>query len=322
MTTLWSSLKWNSPGPTNMMRILVTGSNGFLAQKFCEMLQKANLQHVLLGLSKSENRNTFLQTHQFQQIDLIEFEKLNALLAHFNPTHILHTAAAASVEICEQQPAMAKQINVDLTALLAEYCAKTGTHLTFLSTDFVFDGLNGPYHEEDTTCPVNAYGENKIVAENYILSSKANAAIIRTILVYGAIPDQGRSNLVLWAKKQLEDKKTIKVVNDQWRMPTWVDDLAKGCLLAMQQQARGVFHLSGPEMLSIEEAVRLVADYWKLDKSLIVSISATEIGQDKNRPKKTGFNIDKAKTLLGFEPTPFIVSLQEIERQLKHYVNS
>lgn len=301
------------------MRILITGSNGFLSQKFCELLLKSDEQHELFGLSKSENRNPFLQQYQFEQIDLTDFEKLKTSLVRFNPTHILHTAAATTVELCEQEPILAKKINVDLTTFLAEYCVSKNVHLTFLSTDFVFDGQKGPYKEDAPTCPVNAYGKNKVAAEQAIKLSSAEAAILRTILVYGTIPDKNRSNLVLWAKKQLESGQAIKVVNDQWRMPTWVDDLAQACYLALGQKAQGIFHISGAEMFSIEETVEQVAAYWQLDKSLIVSISAKEIGQHDNRPRKTGFDIDKAKTVLGFEPTPFIVSLQEIEKQLYRY---
>ena len=301
------------------MRILITGSNGFLGQKFCEVLTQKEESYPLLGLSKSANRNPYLTASEFKQIDLTDFDKLQEILTCFKPTHILHTAAITSVEGCAENPSVAELVNVRLTHFLGQFCTENHTHLTFLSTDFVFDGKDGPYREEDSTNPLNAYGQTKVTAEKVLLEMNASVAILRTILVYGAIPDKGRSNLVLWAKSQLGQNKPIKVVSDQWRMPTWVDDLAEACYLSMQQQAQGVFHISGNEMMSIEEAVHLLADTWNYDKSLISSITAEEIGQDQNRPRRTGFVLDKAKSILNFTPTPFVVSLQKIKEQLKAY---
>lgn len=301
------------------MRILITGSNGFVAQKFCEIYYKENKKPTLLGLSKAPNRNTFLPSESFMQCDLADFEKLLAILSDFHPTHILHVAAISSVEACEQNPKLARTVNVDLTRILGEYASDHQAHLTFLSTDFVFDGLDGPYSETDSTAPVNAYGQTKVEAEQQLSTLNGEIAILRTILVYGCIADNTRSNLVLWAKQQLENDIPINVVYDQWRMPTWVDDLAYACFLAMQNKVQGTFHISGPELFSIESTVRQIADHWNLNASLITPISAKDIGQDQNRPQKTGFILDKAKTVLGFTPTPFKVTLQQIDAQLKKY---
>lgn len=301
------------------MRVLLTGSNGFLGQKFCEKATEYAEIKTVLGISKSSNRNPYLNDKTFQQLDLLDFESLKQVIKDFKPTHLLHTAAITSVEVCEQQPDLAQQVNVELPTQLAQICKEEDIHYTFLSTDFVFDGQNGPYKESDAVKATNEYGQSKIDAEQAIQAINTEAAILRTILVYGAIPDRNRSNLVLWAKKQLENNMLINVVSDQWRMPTWVDDLADACYLAMLKKAKGIFHISGNEMMSIVEAVEIIADTWNLDKSLITQISAKNIGQDKNRPQKTGFVLDKANKLLGYIPTSFVVSLHRIEHQLKEY---
>lgn len=303
------------------MRIFITGSNGFVAQKFCEISKLGLPSHAILGVSKSSNRNPNLADSDFLQLDLADFEALSAALQQFAPTHILHTAAITSVEACKQDKSLADLMNVQLTSFLAYYCKNKSAHLTFLSTDFVFDGKEGPYIESAPTNPVNAYGQTKVEAEQRIIQSEADAAILRTILVYGVIADPNRSNLVLWAKKQLENNQTIRVVSDQWRMPTWVDDLAKACLLAMQKNAVGIYHISSTAMYSILELVEQVAQHWNLDRSLITPISADEIGQATNRPRATGFILDKAKRELGFSPTSFADSLLIIDKQLKSQYN-
>jgi len=303
----------------DQLRIFITGSNGFLAQKFTEIVKEKNLPYTLLGFSKSNNRNPYLKDEEFVQADLLNTEQLLATLTEFKPTHILHTAAITSVEGCEENKDLAYETNVLLTQQLADFANTRTCHFTFISTDFVFDGKNGPYAEDDETHPLNEYGRTKVLAEQYLLTKDYEASILRTILVYGATPDQGRSNLVLWAKKQLENKQAIRVVSDQWRMPTWVDDLAKACLLSIEKRAKGVFHISGPELMSIEEAVFKIAKEYNLDQALISSIKAAEIGQDSNRPRKTGFVLEKSSSVLNFQPTSFVVSLQKIKEQLKAY---
>ena len=301
------------------MRILLTGSNGFLGQKFCERLSEFSEITSILGISKSKNRNPYLDKDCFRQVDLLDYDATKNIVLAYEPTHILHTAALTAVEICEENPQLAKQINVDISVQLAQIAKENNIHFTFLSTDFVFDGQHGPYKETDDVNATNHYGQTKIEAEKQITAVNPEAAILRTILVYGAIPDKNRSNLVLWAKKQLENDTQIKVVADQWRRPTWVDDLAGACYSAMKNRVSGIFHISGNEMMSILEAVQIIADTWNLDKSLITPITAAEIGQSSNRPRKTGFILDKAEQILNYKPTSFVVSLHKIDEQIKKY---
>lgn len=301
------------------MRVLLTGSNGFLGQKLTDMLlDRADLS--LACTSRSENRNPRQEGYQFVQIPLTDLSALADFIQEFQPTHIIHTAAISSVEACESNPAECRLVNVEAPRRLAEIAKESNIHFSFLSTDFVFDGKAGPYLETDSPNPCNAYGQSKLDAEQAILAVNNQAVILRTILVYGVIQDPGRSNLVLWAKGKLENQASIQVVADQWRMPTWVDDLARACILAAEKQAQGIYHISSSKLYSILELVEQVADCWQLDHSLIQAIPAASIGQDKNRPRRTGFIIDKAISELGFRPSSFADSLQEIEKQLKNHI--
>src|SRR5690606_21013573 len=89
--------------------------------------------------------------------------------------------------------------------------------LIYVSTDFIFDGKDGPYREDDTPAPVNYYGSTKLVAENAVMESGLDWAIARTILVYGTVPSVGRVNIVGWVKTMLEEKHPINMVTDQLR---------------------------------------------------------------------------------------------------------
>ncbi|WDF68076.1 SDR family oxidoreductase [Sphingobacterium oryzagri] len=299
------------------MRIILTGSNGFLGQKLTDKLvTSANLE-MLLALSKSENRNPNKTGYQFATCDFSsDFSTFEKQASTFAPTHIIHTAALTSVEVCEKDPAACQQINVETVGKLAAYCKQHNIHLTFLSTDFVFDGADGPYDEQAKPNPCNAYGLSKWQAEQLIQQSGCQAAILRTILVYGCIADPNRSNFVLWVKNKLTANEPINVVKDQWRTPTWVDDLADACIIASKKNANGIFHISGETLHSIYEIAVKVAEHWQLDKQLIRPITAEEIGQAENRPRKTGFIIDKAKQQLGWTATQLRDSFTEIEKQL------
>lgn len=300
-----------------MKKILVTGSNGFLGQKVVDLLAGDD-RYKVTAISKGSNRNPNQVGYVFEQIDLLDHTKLTDFLSSHTFDTIVHTAAMTSVEACEADKAACQLINVDLVQTLASYCEKNQAQLVHLSTDFVFDGKKGsPYHEQDLPNPQSEYGKSKHASEQVLAQSACNYAILRTILVYGINADPNRSNLVLWAKGKLKQKEAIKVVNDQWRMPTFVDDLASACQLAIEREARGIFHISGAELMSINEAVYAIADYWQLDKSLISEISAASIGQADNRPRLTGFDLSKSKSELGYVPTSFVESLAIIDRQSK-----
>ncbi|WP_443939982.1 SDR family oxidoreductase [Pedobacter sp. MW01-1-1] len=155
------------------------------------------------------------------------------------------------------------------------------------------------------------------MAEDIVKHSKANWAIIRTILVYGITSDMSRSNIVLWAKAALEKQQPIQVVNDQWRMPTLAEDLAEACLLAVEKEAKGIYHISGKDFMSIADIVRRVAIYWGLDTAQMSEISSSTLNQTAKRPGRTGFVLDKAMRDLNYQPHSFEEGIALLDAQTK-----
>jgi dTDP-4-dehydrorhamnose reductase len=125
-----------------------------------------------------------------------------------------------------------------------------------------------------------------------------------------------RSNIVLWVKNSLEQKKPIRVVTDQYRTPTLAEDLAIGCLLAAEQKATGIYHVSGEEMMTPYDIAIRTAEFFGLDKTLISPTDASQFTQPARRPMRTGFIIDKAKLELGYEPHSFSEGLAIVKSQL------
>lgn len=298
-----------------MKRILVTGSNGLLGQKITEKVL-AGGRVKLIATSVGVNRYPVKAGYEYEEMNILNPEKVKAVIEKYRPDAVIHTAAMTNVDACEADKELCHRLNVNAVATLLSVCEEKNIQLIHLSTDFVFDGKNGPYKEEDAVNPVSYYGESKVMAEELIKNSKANYAILRTILVYGISHDMSRSNIVLWAKGALEKASPINVVNDQWRMPTLADDLAEACLLAVEHDARGTYHISGKDYMSIADLVRKVADYWKLDHSFINEISSASLSQIAKRPEKTGFVLDKAIRDLGYNPHSFEEGLLILEQQM------
>ena len=207
-------------------------------------------------------------------------------------------------------------MNVTAVQHLLKACEQYQVHQIPLSTDFVFDGEEGPYDEEARPNPISYYGQSKLAAEELIRNSTCTWAILRTVLVYGVVHEYGRSNIVLWVKQNLEAHKTIQVVNDQFRTPTLAEDLAMGCWLAVSHDAEGIYHLSGKDLLTPYDMALLVAEYFKLDASLIREVDASTFTQKARRPLRTGFDIGKAEQDLGFTPHSFLEGIAVVASQL------
>ncbi|PRY16309.1 dTDP-4-dehydrorhamnose reductase [Pontibacter ummariensis] len=298
-----------------MKKILITGSNGLLGQKLAELLlPKQDVE--LLATSRGENKLAeVLPTLPFRSMDVTDPAQVDRVVRAFRPTHIIHTAAMTNVDQCETDREGALLLNRDAVQYLVDACEKYEVHLIHLSTDFIFDGENGPYDEEAVANPVNFYGETKLQAEEVVLKAKCKWAILRTVLVYGIAHAYGRSNIVLWVRDSLRAGKVIKVVTDQFRTPTLAEDLARGCWLAAEHDAEGIYNISGSELLTPYEMAMEVADFFALDKSLIDKADASTFSQPAKRPPRTGFSIRKAETQLGYRPHSFREGIRMVAEQ-------
>ncbi len=239
----------------------------------------------------------------YTRLDISDDEALARLFDDFEPNVVVNCAAMTQVDDCESDRERCWQVNADAVETMAGLCKTHGARLVHISTDFVFDGEDGPYREDARPNPVSYYGRSKLAGENHARGAGTDKwAIVRTVLVYGA-PEMGaRSNFVTWVWDKLTSGESIRVVTDQWRTPTWVVDLADGVERIVRYRKSGVFHVSGREFLSVNEFAHRIADVAGLDRSLIGEADSTTFSQPAERPAKTGFIILKAETEVGFRP--------------------
>ncbi len=303
-----------------MKTILITGSNGLTGQKL--LLQAKSIINIkVIAVAKSENKSDLASNTSFVQLDLTDKMALQHFFAIHKPDVVIHTAALTLPDSCENDKENAYLQNVIVVENLLEVCKQYKSFFVHFSTDFVFDGEKGNYDENDLPNPISYYGFTKLEAEKKIIAyanvhtniQVINYAIIRTCLVYGKNPYMSRSNIVLWVKNNLEQGKPIKVVNDQFRTPTLVDDLAAATWTIALQKYTGIWHISGNDYLSPYQMALQVADFLKLDVSLISPTHAKEFIEIARRPLKTGFSIAKAQKTFGFKPHSFLEGLKKME---------
>ncbi len=287
-----------------MTRILLTGANGLLGQKLVDLLAGNELVS-LIATARGHNRLPHETGYTYRTMDITDRQQVLDVVADTKPDVIIHTAAMTNVDQCETEKDACWKQNVAAVEYLVEACAQNDTFLVHVSTDFIFDGAAGPYDETAEPNPISFYGWSKFAAEKVVMHSPIRWAMARTVLVYGIAHDMSRSNIILWVKKSLEDGKTIKVVTDQFRSPTLAEDLAMGCWLIADQRAEGIFNISGRNVLTPYEMAMQTAEYFGLDKSLITKADASTFTQAARRPPRTGFIIEKAQTVLGYEPRSF-----------------
>jgi dTDP-4-dehydrorhamnose reductase len=236
-------------------------------------------------------------------MDICKRDEIAEVFKEFKPTHVIHTAAMTNVDACELNPQECKSLNVDSVQLLANQCLAEHCHFQLLSTDFVFDGSKGNYQEEDAPNPLSIYGHSKLQAEEYIKDLPSlQFSIVRTIIVYGTGNQLSRSNIVKWAKEALLEGKELSIIDDQFRAPTWADDLAWACIRICELNENGIFHVSGPETMSIYEIVERIAKHYQLPMDQVKRTTSFSLSQPAVRPPRTGFNLSKANSRLGYAP--------------------
>jgi len=285
------------------MKILITGANGLVGQHLIRRLVEEG-KFEIYALGKGPSRISYGKSSgvSYHAIDLINFKKTEQLIDKIAPQIIVHAAAMSQPNECVAYPDLCWKVNVGATRSLLRAAERHKSYFIYISTDFVFDGEEGPYDETASPNPVNLYGESKLLAEEMVQCSRLHWCIIRTVLVYGDKVPGGRSNFVLWVREKLNATESIKVVSDQVRTPTYVEDLAKGILLCIMKHATGIYHISGKDTCTPYELACKVAALMGKDTNAIVAVDASTFPEPAKRPRQTGFVINKAVRELGYVP--------------------
>ena len=293
------------------MKIFITGANGLLGQHLVATFLQTRCEVIATGRA-SNLPFPIAERMKYYQADLTDSAEMTAIIDREKPGLIIHAAAMTNVDDCEKQPGLSSKVNVNATAGLVALATKHGSHLVYISTDFVFEGTKGGYRENDERKPVNHYGLTKMQAEDLVRDASIPITIIRTCLVYGNMLYGNRTSLVSWVKEKLQQQEKIRVVDDQLRTPTSVDDLVAGIMLAVTKRAAGIFHISGADILTPYQMAMETVSILNLDPQYIEKAKSDSFAMAAKRPAVTTMDITKAVREMGYAPRSFSERLREM----------
>jgi dTDP-4-dehydrorhamnose reductase len=297
-------------------RILITGANGLIGQALVKRLGRVP-EVDLLATSRESAPRFGSMAGGYASLEITDREAIRRTFDDFAPTAVIHCAAMSRVDDCYADRDACWETNVLATDYLARTCKSFGSRLILVSTDFVFDGKDGPYAETARPNPVNFYGRTKLAAENAVRSAGLRKwTIIRTTLAFGAGENLRRGNFGTWLVDRLQAEQEAHVPIDQIRTPTYAPDLADGIARAVLLRKTGIYHVAGREIMSVFDLARQLARHFDFDPELIQPTKSDEIHADAPRPLLGGLLILKAESELGFRPRPLSVALDDFGMEM------
>ncbi len=297
------------------MKVLITGCNGLLACGLTKQLIRKETS--VWGTSLSGLTNPYLPAEKYFAADLTNPASAEELLEKVQPHVLVHAAALTKPDACEMAPDSCSVLNYHASVRLLNAASARGIRVIYLSTDFVFSGNHPPHHEASQDFPpVNAYGLSKRLTEEFILSAHPSAAIVRTALVYGYEPLLPRGNIFTWLMQELSAGRAVRVVKDQFRTPTYTNDLAAGLSALCSSESTGIFHLAGMDYVSVYEFALKVAEVFGLDNRLIIPVETQMLNEPARRPPKTHLICSRAMKELNYQPGKLDENLRKLRDRM------
>ncbi|MDX2127522.1 MAG: dTDP-4-dehydrorhamnose reductase [Chloroherpetonaceae bacterium] len=299
-------------------RILITGANGLLGQKLTDAFSN-DRTYDLLVTARQENAYNQTSSFGYMTLDLCQRGDVKELIWNYSPDVIINAAAFTDVDGAERDKENSWKANVTSVENLIAAARLVGAKLVHVSTDYVFDGKSGPYDEVSLPNPLSYYGKGKLASENAVRAANDNWIIVRTMVVYG-IAEKVKKNFAIWLAQKLGNGEPVTIVDDQIGNATLADDLARGIYELVNQNRKGLYHISGPEIISRYEFAKLLANAFGYDPLLIKPIKTADLNQLAPRPLRSGLITLKAESELGirFLSTPESLSIFR-DQYLKHF---
>ncbi len=286
--------------------LLVTGASGFLGWNLCQVARRQGWRVA----------GTFHRTPvtipdvPLGRIDLTDFRDVKAMLAQVRPDGVIHTAAIADANFCQQHPRESHRVNVEAAINLTGLCSDRAIPFVFTSTDLVFDGKHAPYREEDPVGPLNVYGEHKALAEEGILARYPLAGVCRLPLMFGRAGTRNASTLQ-WMRREMQAGRPLRLFQDEFRTPVSGETASQGLLLALERPVHGRLHLGGKERVSRYELGLLVQEAFGLEQARI--IPARQEDAPSLAPRARDVSLDSSRAFqLGYQPPPLAEALRAL----------
>lgn len=293
------------------MKLLITGASGLLGHKI-----------VQLAIKKGHEVHSTYREHVTKfgnpvRLDLTNQNRVSETILTLKPQAIIHTAAYTDVDGCEINHDAAWKVNAEATKYLAIASSNANSHLTYVSTDYVFDGRKGLYSEEDQPNPLSYYGYTKLKGEEFAKKHANSLCITRTSVIYGWSQTQ-KLNFATWIINNLSQGKEVKVLTDQHVSPTLNANLANMLLEITEKEIIGTLHTAGASRVSRYEFALRLAEVFNLNKHAIKPAKTDDMQWKAKRPKDSSLSVSKAKALLNATPLELSQALNMMRKETTH----
>ncbi|MBN2000090.1 dTDP-4-dehydrorhamnose reductase [candidate division KSB1 bacterium] len=293
------------------MNVVIIGCHGLLGHK---MFETAPKDVNLFGMDLQDTSESVLSDN-YCQLDIIHRQDVIDTIKAVKPDWIVNAAAYTGVDRAETEKEKCWNVNVTGVENLAFAALKTRAKLVSISTDYIFDGIDGPYTENARPNALGFYARSKLAGENALHKSLAEYAIVRTMILYGYVP-QVRPNFVTWLIDALEKNHPVDIVTDQLGNPTLADELAAGIWKIIEKNYLQIVNIAGRERIDRYSFACMVARVFELDESLIRPVKTVDLKQAAPRPLNSGLVVDKAVNELGLALSDAQEGLEKLKNQM------
>jgi len=282
------------------MRVLITGGTGRIG-RFILLHQPSNVDVELLLSPVSQQ----LPEYPWYRTDITDYDKTVMAITCAKPDVVIHLAAFSDVDRCEIDPDIAYKINSEGTGNVAKSCRECGARMVLLSTDYVFDGISGPYSENDVPNPINVYGQSKLEGENAALTHVDDILIIRISVPFGKRIEDTDHNFISWLIEQLQDGNSVHIADDQFTTPSYLEEFSRVLWTLVQKDLSDIYHYGTSDRLSRYEMALHVCQIMGFSDELVYPVKTSDLGFVAKRPLESGFITDKVHDILNMPPISF-----------------
>lgn len=289
-----------------MSRHLVIGASGQVGEHL--------LQHLVETGKDSSGTYYKHPRPGMHWLDIREDKTVAELIKVIRPTVVYLPASLTNVDYCECHPDAGYESNVIGTRNVLRATNAAGALLVYFSSDYIFDGANGPYAEGDVARPLSAYGRQKLLSEHYIALHAGRYLIVRTTVVYGW--ESQAKNFVQRLIERLQRGEVVSVPVDQFGSPTYAPNLVAAVVELVDKGFEGLFHVVGPRVISRYDFAVAAAQAFGQDPSLIEATTTEALGQAAPRPLKAGLDPGKAQSILSTKLLDYSEGLRAMANEL------
>jgi len=275
-------------------KLLVFGGNGFVGGNLAKFALEQGWQVVVADLAAHPR----VDGAEWIGVDITQPDQIQRALEETRPDAVLNVAALADIDRVERERKLAWKINVDGARWIAQNCTTAGIPYVFFSSDAVFDGLQGPYAEDDLPAPVNYYGVTKAEAEIAVLASHPGAAVIRISLVLG-LPLTAGNSFMAGLQEKLRAGKEVLCPVDEIRTPVDVHTLSACVLELVSVRFSGLLHIGCTESIDRFSLTRRLAQEMGYSQDLVrAQTDLEELPGRAPRHKYGILDVSKARRVL------------------------